>query len=100
MTNDYLEGLQAFLRIPSISTLPEHKPDIRRAAEFCLNELRRAGLHAAGLIERDGGNPLVYAEGLDAPRKATPVLHGHHALPPPHPPDQRTPPPSAPPPPR
>ncbi len=29
-----LEGLKTFLRIPSISTLSEHKPDIRRAAEF------------------------------------------------------------------
>ena len=46
---DYLEGLKAFLRIPSISTLPEHKPDIRRAAEFCLNELAQAGLHASAL---------------------------------------------------
>ena len=31
---EFLEGLKAFLRIPSISTLSEHKPDIRRAAEF------------------------------------------------------------------
>ena len=30
---EFLEGLKAFLRIPSISTLPENKPDIRRAAE-------------------------------------------------------------------
>ena len=31
--SEFLEGLKAFLRIPSISTLPEHKPDIRRAAD-------------------------------------------------------------------
>ena len=31
---DYLEGLKTFLRIPSISTLSEHKLDIERAAEF------------------------------------------------------------------
>ena len=35
----FLEGLTAFLRIPSISTLSEHKPDIRRAAEFVRQEL-------------------------------------------------------------
>ena len=40
----FLEGLKTFLRIPSISTLPEHKPDIRRAAEFVRNELSAAGL--------------------------------------------------------
>jgi len=39
----FLEGLETFLRIPSISTLSEHKPDIRRAAEFVLGELRAAG---------------------------------------------------------
>src|SRR5438874_669212 len=44
LSPEYLEGLKAFLRIPSISTLPEHKPDIRRAAEFCVEELRRASL--------------------------------------------------------
>jgi acetylornithine deacetylase/succinyl-diaminopimelate desuccinylase-like protein len=31
---EFLEGLKTFLRIPSISALSEHKPDIRRAAEF------------------------------------------------------------------
>ena len=56
---EYLEGLKAFLRIPSISTAPEHKPDIRRAAEFCLDELRRAGMKSAELIEsKDAGKGL------------------------------------------
>ena len=59
LSAEYLEGLKAFLRIPSISTLPEHKPDIRRAAEFCVEELRRVGLGSAELIESaDGWNPL------------------------------------------
>jgi len=56
----FLEGLKAWLRIPSISTLSEHKPDVRRAAEFALNELRAAGMTTAELIEGEG-NPLVYA---------------------------------------
>ena len=54
----FLEGLKSFLRIPSISTLPEHKPDIHRAAEFTLGELRGAGLENAELIDGEG-NPLV-----------------------------------------
>ena len=57
----FLEGLKTFLRIPSISTLPENKPDIRQAAEFVLGEFRAAGLQNAELIEGEG-NPLVYAE--------------------------------------
>ena len=38
-----LEELKDFLRIPSISTLPEHQPDIAAAAHFVAESLRRAG---------------------------------------------------------
>jgi acetylornithine deacetylase/succinyl-diaminopimelate desuccinylase-like protein len=74
---EYLEGLKTFLRIPSISTLSEHKPDIRRAAEFVRSELEKAGLEEAQLIE-DEGNPLVYAEWLHAPGKPTILFYGHY----------------------
>jgi len=84
---DYLEGLKAFLRIPSVSTLPEHKPDIQRAAEFVRNELTKAGLANAQLIEGEG-NPLVYAEWLGAPGKPTVLLYGHYDVQPPDPLDE------------
>src|SRR6476619_1802790 len=83
---ELLEGLKTFLRIPSVSTLPEHKPDIRRAAEFCLNELRRAGLKSAELVESGKDlNPLVYSEWLEAPGKPTLLLYGHYDVQPPDP---------------
>ncbi len=82
----FLEGLKTFLRIPSISTLTEHKPDIRRAAEFALNELRAAGL-TGELIEGEG-NPLVYAEWLGAPGKPTLLMYGHYDVQPPDPLDE------------
>ena len=85
--SDFLEGLKAFLRIPSISTLSENKPDIRRAAEFALNELREAGMTSAELIEGDG-NPLVYAEWLGAPGKPTILFYGHYDVQPPDPLDE------------
>jgi acetylornithine deacetylase/succinyl-diaminopimelate desuccinylase-like protein len=84
---DFLEGLKTFLRIPSISTLSEHKPDIRRAAEFALNELLGAGMTSAELIEGDG-NPLVYAEWLGAPGKPTILFYGHYDVQPPDPLDE------------
>src|SRR6266568_4424594 len=91
---DYVEGLKTFLRIPSISTLPEHKPDIRRAAEFCVSELRRAGLNCVEPIESaEGRNPLVYAEWLEAPGKPTLLLYGHYDVQPPDPLDEWTSPP-------
>ena len=84
---DFLEGLKTFLRIPSISTLSEHKPDIRRAAEFAVNELRAAGMTVAELIEGEG-NPLVYAEWLGAPGKPTLLFYGHYDVQPPDPLDE------------
>lgn len=83
----FLETLKDFLRIPSISTLPEHQPDIRRAAEFVRDELRHAGLDNAELIEGPG-NPLVYAEWLGAPGKPTLLLYGHYDVQPPDPLDE------------
>jgi acetylornithine deacetylase/succinyl-diaminopimelate desuccinylase-like protein len=82
----FLEGLKTWLRIPSISTLTEHKPDIRRAAEFALNELLAAGL-TGELIEGEG-NPLVYAEWLGAPGAPTLLLYGHYDVQPPDPLDE------------
>jgi acetylornithine deacetylase/succinyl-diaminopimelate desuccinylase-like protein len=84
---DFLEGLKAWLRIPSISTLSENKPDIRRAAEFAVNELRAAGMTVAELIEGEG-NPLVYAEWLGAPGKPTVLFYGHYDVQPPDPLDE------------
>jgi acetylornithine deacetylase/succinyl-diaminopimelate desuccinylase-like protein len=83
----FLDGLQTFLRIPSISTLSEHKPDIRRAAEFVRNELSAAGLEQAQLIEGEG-NPLVYAEWTGAAGKPTLLLYGHYDVQPPDPLDE------------
>jgi acetylornithine deacetylase/succinyl-diaminopimelate desuccinylase-like protein len=87
-----MDDLIAFLRIPSISALPEHAPDVRRAAEFVRDWLSRAGLSGARLIEGDG-NPLVYAEWTGAPGKPTLLLYGHYDVQPPDPLDEWTSPP-------
>src|SRR5450759_4737166 len=73
----FLEGLKTFLRIPSISTLPEHTADVRRAAEFVAGELRAASLHGVELLEAEGHHPLVYGEWLGAPGKPTLLMYGH-----------------------
>src|SRR5690242_4377005 len=83
----FVEGLSTFLRIPSISTLSEHKPDIQRAAEFVRDELRAAGMTVAELIQGDG-NPLVYAEWTGAPGKPTILFYGHYDVQPPDPLDE------------
>jgi len=40
----FLAELKEFIRIPSISTLPEHRHDIDRAASFVAESLRSAGM--------------------------------------------------------
>jgi hypothetical protein len=47
----FLEELKSLLRIPSISTLPEHKADVRHAAEVLVAELKRIGMENVRLIE-------------------------------------------------
>ena len=39
--------LKEFLRIPSVSTKPEHEPDMRRCADWLAAKPRRAELHDA-----------------------------------------------------
>ena len=75
--DQFLDGLLEFLRIPSVSTLPEHKGDIARAAAFLVDELKSAGLHNARLIEGEG-NPIVSAEWKGAPGRPTVLLYGHY----------------------
>jgi len=73
----FLEELFAFLRIPSVSTLPEHQEDVYKAAGFVAESLRAAGMENVELIT-DGGHPLVYADWLHAPGKPTVLCYGHY----------------------
>ena len=73
----FLEDLKGWLRIPSISTLPEHAGDIRRAAEYAANQLRQMGFERVELIPTQG-HPLVYGEWLQASGKPTLLIYGHY----------------------
>ena len=80
----FLEELKAFLRIPSISTLPEHNADCRAAAEMLAIEFSRIGLQNVSLRETEG-HPLVYADWLHAEGKPTVLVYGHYDVQPPDP---------------
>src|SRR4051794_2519283 len=73
----YVDELKAYLAIPSISALPEHAADVRRCAEWSAEELRRIGMQNVRLIETPG-NPVVYADWLNAPGKPTILFYGHY----------------------
>lgn len=73
----FLDELKAFLRIPSISTLPDHRDDVQHAAQFVADGLRAAGLENIEIIPT-AGHPLVYADWLHAPEKPTVLCYGHY----------------------
>jgi acetylornithine deacetylase/succinyl-diaminopimelate desuccinylase-like protein len=80
----FLGELFEFLRIPSISTLPEHAADVARAAEFAARRMREAGLENVEVI-RTSKHPLVYADWLHAAGKPTVLCYGHYDVQPPDP---------------
>lgn len=72
----YLSEYLEFLRIPSISALPEHTPDVHRAAEWVATRLTRAGMEHVAIMET-GGHPVVYGDWLHAPAQPTILIYGH-----------------------
>src|SRR5574341_201307 len=83
---EFLDELQQYLRIPSISTDPAYEKEISRCAAFVRERLESAGL-TARLIET-AGHPLVYGEWLGAPGKPTLLFYGHYDVQPPDPLDE------------
>jgi acetylornithine deacetylase/succinyl-diaminopimelate desuccinylase-like protein len=74
--SQYLEELTEFLRIPSISSLPEHTADVKRAAEWVAVRLKTAGIERVRILPT-GGHPVVYGEWLHASDKPTIMIYGH-----------------------
>ncbi len=103
----FVEELKAFIRIPSISTDPAHRADVRQAAQFVADELNRLGMQNVQLIETSTdesvvsgdagpgkvvpgriGHPMVYADWLNAPGKPTVLCYGHYDVQPAEPLDE------------
>jgi acetylornithine deacetylase/succinyl-diaminopimelate desuccinylase-like protein len=73
----HLKELCELLRIPSVSTKTERKPDIERAANWVAEKLRKVGMSKVEVIATKG-HPLVYGESLSAPGKPTVLFYGHY----------------------
>ena len=80
-----LAELVEFLRIPSISTKSEHRPDVERAARWVVEKLR-GQFETVELIPTKG-HPLVYAESRQVPGKPTVLFYGHYDVQPSEPDD-------------
>jgi acetylornithine deacetylase/succinyl-diaminopimelate desuccinylase-like protein len=73
----FLNELKDLLRIPSVSTLEQHKADVQKAAQYVADDLRRMGMENVAIIPTKG-HPLVYADWLHAAGKPTALCYAHY----------------------
>lgn len=80
-----LDRLRDFLSIPSVSTMPEHAPDVARAAEWVAARLRDAGARSVRVDPTDR-HPIVTGR-IDAANGGAPtvLVYGHYDVQPPDP---------------
>lgn len=72
----FLEELFDLIRIPSISSISENRPEMDRAAEYWVKILTQAGVDRAEIFETPG-NPVVFAEKIIDPEKPTILVYAH-----------------------
>ncbi len=73
----FLQELEEFLRIPSVSTTPERAADVRRCAEWLRDAMLAAGIGEVEVIPTDR-HPIVYAEHVTDPDAPTILVYGHY----------------------
>src|ERR1700752_2166387 len=83
----FLNELKDLFRIPSVSTLEEHKPDIQKAAAYVASELHRIGMENVEILPTKG-HPLIYADWLHATGKPTVLCYAHYDVQPAEPLDE------------
>lgn len=72
-----LGELSQFLSIPSISALPDHAADCRRAAQWLMDDLTRLGCPKVELLE-GRGHPVVWGESPKVAGAPTLLIYGHY----------------------
>jgi len=75
--DNYLEELKEYIRIPSVSSLSEHKKDMETCAKFAAGKLKEAGMKSVKVIKTKG-HPLVYGEWMGAKDQPTVLVYGHY----------------------
>lgn len=78
-----LKRLVEFLRIPSVSTSPQHVGDVKRCAQWLSDQLRALQLDSR--VCPTAGHPVVLARNEHVPGRPTVLLYGHYDVQPPEP---------------
>ena len=72
----FLDELFGLIRIPSISSIADHKPDMYKAAEYWKQLLLDGGVDKAEVFETEG-NPVLFAEKIIDPALPTILVYAH-----------------------
>lgn len=80
MDTQHLSSLFELLQIPSISTLPEHRPDMQRAVDFLIQKLKKLGFSCETFQaqKHPQGNPILFAERVSNVDSPTVLIYGHY----------------------
>lgn len=74
----FIDELKEFISIPSVSTEPAYKDEVRRAAQWLADRLKRLGVDKVELFST-ARHPIVYGEYLKAGTRApTALVYGHY----------------------
>ena len=82
----YVEELAEFLRIPSVSTEPDHAADIRQAAIWVVNKLQKLNFQVE--LRETARHPVVYGHLVIDASLPTLLIYGHYDVQPPDPLDE------------
>ena len=73
----FLEELFSLLRIPSVSSLEKHRPDMLECAERLAELLKEAGADTADVYPTKG-HPVVFGQKILDPSYGTVLVYGHY----------------------
>ena len=73
----FLDDFKQILRIPSVSTEPNHNQDIQSAAEWIATQLNDLGMTNVSVFPT-AKHPIVYGEMLDSPGAPVILIYGHY----------------------
>lgn len=83
-SDQHIDELIDFLKIPSVSTDPEHAEDVMAAARFVADRMRRTGVPEVRIVET-ARHPSVLGAWVTDDTKPTLLVYGHFDVQPPEP---------------
>jgi len=75
--DQYIKELTQFLKIPSVSSNPEHNDDVKKCADFLSDHIKNIGLEKVQVFPT-AGHPIVYGEWCKAEGAPTILVYGHY----------------------